>query len=79
MDDAFQSLSSAGRKHWCGAVQRRALQWISLAGGFAESGGWFCTRYAQTGKLYGHKSTASVRCLEADATTNCSWRQTAPS
>ena len=75
MDDAFRKACNLpDEKHWCGAVHIDAhCNWISLAGGFAEceSGGWFCTRYAQTGEIVrSYKSTASVRCLEADERNN---------
>ena len=76
VDDALRKACKdlPDEKHWCGAVHIDShANWISLAGGFqeCESGGWFCTRYAQTGEIVrSYKSTASVRCLEADERNN---------
>ena len=57
----------AGRSMWT----RTAIGSLWLVVFQCESGGWFCTRYAQTGEIVrSYKSTASVRCLEADERNN---------
>lgn len=75
IDDAMKkALDLPSEKHWCGAVHVDAhANWLSVGGGFeeCESGGWFCTRYVQTGEICrSYKAPASIRVLHADERNN---------